>query len=333
MKKIIFLSMAVLILTACARDKRKKKNTETVLTEEALVDEIDNVAESLEPADKVQVFATQGSTNSHSLSPNDGRPKMVFVEGGTFSLGNEQDGFHDVTVSSFEIGMTEVTSNQYHPVIGEKVRDGYGNKPVGGINWYEALIYCNRLSMLYGYNPCYSIGGETDPDVWGSEVPYFTESEGFVGDATEWNAVKCDFNADGYRLPTLAEWTFAAMGGNQSHGYKYSGSDDIDEVGWYRRGEIRETRHDVATKKPNELGIYDMSGNVWEWCWNLSGPYATEHEVNPTGPDEGEAWRILCGGGDGNPASYSEIAKHDWIRPVERSWFFGMRLCRSIESR
>ena len=258
------------------------------------------------------------------------KPKMVFVEGGTFQIGSESSGYHDVTVSSFEIGMTEVTVEQYYTTIGEPVgNEGVENLPAY-MNWLEAVVYCNKLSMDCGYKPCYSIGGKTDPSQWDGEM-YLDENVGQTGDVTVWNCVQCDFNADGFRLPTKAEWMFAAQGGNKSEHTIYSGSNDINEVGWTSKN--TSTRQNVASKKPNELGIYDMSGNLWEWCWDRRGLYSTEPEINPTGPESGSTYRIFCGGGWGTSPSDSKIASCDSESPDVDSPYIGMRLCRSIGQR
>ena len=264
------------------------------------------------------------------ISDDPDKPNMTFVEGGTFLLGSDSSGYHDVTVSSFEIGVTEVTIGQYYPVIGKTVSNGGNNNYPVCVNWFEAVIYCNKLSLKYGYEPCYSINGEADPTLWGEEVPYQTEADD-VGDATEWNTVQCDFNANGFRLPTEAEWAFAAQGGNKSEHTSYSGSDDINEVGWTAKN--ASNSQEVAKKKPNELGLYDMSGNVWEWCWNWSAAYATEPEVNPTGPSDVKKNRVIRGGGWGTPDSYSQITYSSSDNSAVKSRYFGMRLCRSIGQR
>lgn len=265
------------------------------------------------------------------ISDDPDKPKMVFVEGGTFQLGSKTDGFHDVTVSSFEIGMTEVTIGQYYTALEEPTPNENAKNYPRCMNWFEAVIYCNKLSMIYGYKPCYSIDGETDPALWGDEVPRFTEDKGHIGDMSVWNTVQCDFNADGYRLPTLAEWTFAAHGGNKSLRTSYSGSNDINEVAWTRKNATNS--QEVAKKNPNELGIYDMSGNVWEWVWDRLGPYSTGPEINPTGPDDGDDYRIRCGGGWGSDASDCRITWYSNDSPDVKSRYIGMRLCRSIGQR
>ena len=129
-----------------------------------------------------------------------------------------------------------------------------------------------------------------------------------------------------FRLPTEAEWEFAARGGNKSNNYTYSGSDNIDEVAWYSSNS-KYTTHDVATKAPNELGIYDMSGNVWEWCqdWYDSSYYKNAPSTNPTGPTKGSD-RVLRGGSWNINAIYCRSAFRDIITPSGTINFLGLRL-------
>jgi formylglycine-generating enzyme required for sulfatase activity len=121
-------------------------------------------------------------------------------------------------------------------------------------------VYCNKRSIKEGRTPCYTIKGSTDPSTWGT-VPTSSDST--------WNAAICDFTANGFRLPTEAEWEYAAKGGQK---HKYSGSNNIYEVAWYEENSGK-TTHPVAQKKANGYGLYDMSGNVWEWCWGTIGSY------------------------------------------------------------
>ena len=128
-----------------------------------------------------------------------------------------------------------------------------------------------------------------------------------------------------FTLPTAAQWEFAARGGNRSKGHEYSGSNDIKEVAWYYDNSDA-TTHDVGEKKPNELGLYDMSGNVWEWCLDISGGYGDKKEVtDPTGPQDGSN-RVLRGGSWGSSAGYCRVADRGSYNPDKRDNNFGFRL-------
>ena len=128
-----------------------------------------------------------------------------------------------------------------------------------------------------------------------------------------------------FRLPTEAEWEYAARGGNQSQGYKYAGSDNVDEVAWYS-GNSNSTTHRVATKAPNELGLYDMSGNVWEWCQDRDGSYSSDAQTNPTGPTGGWAWRMFRGGGWASDARNCRVSSRNNYPPSYAYKGLGLRL-------
>jgi formylglycine-generating enzyme required for sulfatase activity len=127
-----------------------------------------------------------------------------------------------------------------------------------------------------------------------------------------------------YRLPTEAEWEYAARGGNKSAGYKYAGSNTLEDVAWYA-GKASSKTHAVGGKQPNELGLYDMSGNVWEWCQDWKGAYTSASQTNPSGPASG-AYRVYRGGGWPNTAKHCRVAYREGSTPTLRYLIVGFRL-------
>jgi formylglycine-generating enzyme required for sulfatase activity len=246
--------------------------------------------------------------------------EMVTIEGGLFDTGDNY-GTHNVTLSSFSIGKYEVTQAEYEAVMGANPSyfDG-DNLPVETVSWYDAIVFSNTLSMMEGLEPAYSKGGETNPELWGA-VPTSSNSE--------WNVIVCDFDANGYRLPTEAEWEYAARGGVESAGYEYSGSDDPDEVAWYDENS-GSTTHNVGTKAENELGLYDMSGNVFEWCWDWYGSYPSGNlEDDYTGVSSG-TYRVVRGGSWGNGAVILRSSYRYRYNPYDRYGSIGFRLVRPV---
>jgi formylglycine-generating enzyme required for sulfatase activity len=234
---------------------------------------------------------------------------MVLVEGGTFQMGstNGEDNekpAHTVTVKSFYMGKYEVTQKEWREVMGNNPSYFKGDTlPVEQVSWYEAVEYCNRLSLKEGLSPAYRGSGD---------------------------AIVCDFNASGYRLPTEAEWEYAAKGGNKDYlSYEYSGGNSVDGVAWYS-GNSGNSTHPVGTKSPNSLGLYDMSGNVWEWCWDRYGSYSGGSQTDPVGPVSSGPGRVARGGSWANDAAGVRSANRNGYTPSGRGTGLGFRVVRPI---
>ena len=218
------------------------------------------------------------------------RFKMIAVEGGVFTMGatsEQQDAYsdekptHQVTLSDYYIGETEVTQELWAAVMGSNPSSFTGNiqRPVEEVSWEDCQTFIQKLNELTGTN---------------------------------------------FRLPTEAEWEFAARGGRSSRGYQYSGSNNPNDVAWYN-GNTFFTTHPVKTKSPNELGIYDMSGNVWEWCQDREGSYSSSSQTNPKGPSTGNA-RMRRGGSCGFSARSCRSASRDGEPPGSGYSDLGLRL-------
>ncbi len=282
---------------------------------------------------------------------------MVKVQGGTFSMGTAEGSsapIHTVTVSSFEIGSKEVSVKLYKEVMGRSLNEFSSGEdcPVDGISWYQAVVFCNKLSSMLGLTPCYKLSGSSNTDEWGA-LPYATIEEtsygdteaasymNVIGDTKKWDTITCDFTASGYRLPTEAEWEFAARGGINDDKTKYSGSDKLEEAVICDATWFHKFTPVSGQKKPNSLGIYDMSGSAWEWCWDWFANYTNQSQENPTGPQTGNS-RVRRGGSVFDQVdstdydvfsrnSYEPVYSSNSTWPFSKAGIFGFRIARSID--
>ncbi len=249
---------------------------------------------------------------------------LVLVEGGIFN----PTANYTVTVSSFYIGKYEVTQSEYEAVMGNNPSSfgGNPNRPVERVSWFNAIEYCNRLSISQGLMPVYTYSHHSsNPDNW---------PQGWNSSDGNHTRVFCDCDANGYRLPTEMEWMFAASGGipAQNAGTfstTYAGSNNISEVAWYSSNSGNRT-HDVGTKAYNELGLYDMSGNVREWCWDIHGSYPSGSYTNPKGATSGSN-RLLRGGSWYSSANYCEVTNRNYNYPTNIYSNVGFRIARTLE--
>lgn len=250
-----------------------------------------------------QTSYTAQQTSSFVETANGLNMKMIYVEGGTFTMGassgdsdadSDEQPVHQVTLDSYYIAEFEVTQSQWQKIMGTTVyqqRDewdsswpmaGVGdNYPMYYVSYEEARRFCQELSLLTGRT---------------------------------------------YLLPTEAQWEFAARGGNKGKNSdnKYSGSYSVDAVAWYDNNS-NNTTHPVGQKRANQLGIYDMSGNVWEWCSDWFGSYSSDSQTNPTGPSSGQ-FRVLRGGSWINPARSCRVSNRDHYNPSDRYHILGFRV-------
>lgn len=282
MKRIFLFSALMLMLGTLAADAQNRfirVYQNGTVVQSFPVEDVDSIIVETEYAEK-----TTFTVNGVSFN-------MIAVKGGTFTMGataeqgsdayDDEKPAHQVTLSDYCIGETEVSQELWQAVMGSNPSNFTGNlqRPVECVSWNDCQEFIKKLNELTGKT---------------------------------------------FRLPTEAEWEYAARGGSQSQGYKYAGSNTIGDVAWYMSNSSSIT-HPVKQKQPNELGLYDMSGNVWEWCQDWYGDYSSGSQTNPTGPSSG-SYRVIRGGCWCNEARNCRVSLRADYGPTFRYSFLGLRL-------
>jgi formylglycine-generating enzyme required for sulfatase activity len=253
---------------------------------------------------------------------------MLFLQGGFFNMGStvnaDTQPIHQVSLSAFYISRYEVTNAGWSEVMGNTkiLRAVDQDKPKAGVNFYHAAVYCNKRSIAEGLTPVYAINNQTNPYFWG-QVPQSSNMY--------WNTMGCDWTANGYRLPTEAEWEYAARGCTNSPNYTYAGSMDLYAAGWWSLNSGNAT-HNVGMKLPNGRELYDMSGNVCEWVWDwYSDVYYTENSTsNPHGAASGLC-RVIRGGGFYSYSQDCNVATRSVNSPEYSNSDLGFRVVRRAQ--
>ncbi len=282
-------------------EKIRAQSTEVASLKESL-------KESKQDFDKVLSFwSCDGYISWPQFYGIDCVDEMVLIPKGEFVMGalvDDSDAFasemprHKVTLPrAFLMGKYPVTQALWDSVMGSNRSYFKGaNRPVENVSWFDVVVFCNQLSELEDLTPTYTINGHD---------------------------VTCNWNATGYRLPTEAEWEYSALANQR---FKYAGSDNLKEVAWYGDNSGYET-HPVGQKKPNGFGLYDMSGNVFEWVWDWYGTYSSSPTVDPRGPDSGSR-RVLRGGSWYSYAQNGRVSYRGEYDPDYTNEWLGFRLCR-----
>ena len=242
-----------------------------------------------------------------------------------------------VTLTGFWMGKYQVTQERWQAVMtgntnGISATPSYfsdspaageaqNRRPVESVSWYYAIVFCNRLSITEGLTPAYSISGSTNPDSWGAVPHYDWNTNTVVGDRGPWDVVEIVVGSTGYRLPTEAQWEYACRAGTTT-AYNTGNSITSSQAN-YNVGSTTA----VGSYAPNAWGLYDMHGNVWDWCWDWHGNYTDVSKPDPAGAVSGYS-RVIRGGSWSNVASVLRSAHRQDGWPVSGFNDVGFRLVR-----
>ena len=277
-----------------------------------------------------------GGNSGGSITPPASTDKIYTVGGISFTMkgiaavtgksvghGDESDNApHTVSLTAYRIGETEVTQELWQTVMGNNPSNFSGSpesgeaqekRPVECVNWYHAIAFCNKLSKACNLEPCYTVTGVDFDALTFDDIPTSNNSN--------WNNAVCDWSKKGFRLPTEAEWEWAAMGGKD---YKWSGTNvesELKDYAWYGGDKT----HEVKKKQPNGYELYDMSGNVWEWCWDRYGTLLNPLPEDYSGAASGD-YRVRRGGGWELDAISAARAFRGYYDPDSRYNDLGLRL-------
>ena len=268
----------------------------------------------------IKKYSGRKASNTESKFQN-----MVFVQGGKYqpSFADEEKEVFDIEVCKYP-----TTQKMWIEVMEENYSEFKGdNKPVENITWWEALDYCNKLSEKYGLEPVYDLSKSAQGILMIKEL----------GGETVYPDVANFKNTEGFRLPTEVEWEWFARGGQiaideGTFDYTYSGSNNINEVAWFKgnSGGNKGSTQDVGLKKPNQLGLYDCSGNVWEWCYDTTEKIENGKSYIYKAFDSSNIYRRLKGGSWYSNAENCAVLNRDHYQATNAYYFIGFRIVRTV---